>query len=931
MKNHILKITAILTLLGIGSFSCVQDFKEVGDSQDIATRSSSEIKAEVDFLYADNGGKDYFNVRKDRVIIKTNSEVDAKQICELPLFISAQNVNFTWVIAKIDSQKTDIEDLLRIPNVIDATYGLEYSDGTIQYPTDIIYAKAKEGASTEEAFSRAGVSENIKAMNLSNPHSKIHNVRVDAKLSNILKICRDLSESGSLESAAPSFFREIRPSNTHFTNQWSFKNTGQYGTPGVDIKAEQAWDITRGNPNIKIAVIDEGVDLGHPDLQANLLPGYDATRGAPGGANGSPYGDNAHGTACAGIVGAINNTIGVVGVASNCKIIPIRIAYDPDGWGWITNDTWVADGINHAWFTAQADVLSNSWGGGYPSPAITEAIHNAVTQGRGGNGSVVVFSTGNNNGAIIYPADLDDVIAVGAVSLNGQRKAPGAPDGERWGSNYGSELDVVAPGVLIPTTDIRAGAGYNPNTPIHLMIGGNKVSSDYADQNYTVWFNGTSAACPHVSGIAALILSKNPNLTKPEVVDIIQSTALGYPSWNSQTGYGLVNAFDALTKTISSIPPISGGTIAPEVQVIMPGETPELLTSTELASGGTGIFTYQWQSSSNGGSTWSGISNSSSPNSYQPPALTRTTYYRRKATDSNNEIAYSNVDTVKVTLVGGTIIPETQTIMIGETAEPLTVYNISGGSGAYRSDWQMSNDGTNWFNVSSSNGLVPTYDRTDWFYQTRYIRHKVSDRTTLEYAFSETAVVNVVLPLDGGTIAPETQTIVAGTIPAQLTSTEDASGGIGTPYYQWQSSIDGTNWSPIANATSATYQSQALTQTTYFRRQATAGTQTAYSNEVVVNVVIPQLTGGRIAPVKQSVLARNTPAKLTNEEDAAGGTGSYSYVWQSSSVGNNWTDIPKATAKNYQPPRLTENTLFRRKVTSGSQIEYSNTVVIMIK
>ena len=99
-------------------------------------------------------------------------------------------------------------------------------------------------------------------------------------------------ETGMCEYAEPNFFQEIRYANDRYPLQWGLNNTGQSGgTPGLDINAEQAWTITRGNPNIKVAVIDSGVDLTHPDLQANLLPGYDAVRVADnlGGANGSPW------------------------------------------------------------------------------------------------------------------------------------------------------------------------------------------------------------------------------------------------------------------------------------------------------------------------------------------------------------------------------------------------------------------------------------------------------------------------------------------------------------------------------------------------------------------------------------------------------------------------------------------------------------------
>jgi subtilisin family serine protease len=574
MRTNTFKITAIVSTFVIASFSCTQDLEKEHVPLGGATRGLQEMVTDT-YFYAGEGGKVPLNIREDRVIIKTNSEAEAIELSKQKIFLSdrpAYDVAYVWVLASIDPAETNLEDLLKLPGVVDVTYGLEYEDGTLQYPTDKIYVKFKE-LSPEEALEKAGLTKNVVAVELYDADRKGYDVTLNVKLSDILRICRDLYESGLCEWAEPSFFREMKPHNAHYSDQWGLKNTGQYGgTTGIDINAEAAWAITQGSSNIKVAVIDEGVDLGHPDLQANLLPGYDATVNPPGGANGSPWANNAHGTACAGIVGAINNTVGVVGVASGCKIVPVRIAYDRYNNGdWTTNDDWVANGINYA--RQNADVLSNSWGGGTSSTKINNAINDAVTLGRGGKGCVVVFSAGNENlSTVSYPASLSDVIAVGAISFNGMRKSPSTPDGEYWGSNYGSALDVVAPGVLVPTTDIRGNAGYNPNVPIHPSLGGNMLSNDYSDQNYTIWFNGTSAACPHVSGVAALILSKNPALTRQQVSDIIEesaqkvnpatynyATTSGRPNgtWNNQMGYGLVDAYAALQNTPVVPPPVT--------------------------------------------------------------------------------------------------------------------------------------------------------------------------------------------------------------------------------------------------------------------------------------------------------------------------------------------------------------------------------------
>ncbi|MDR1670891.1 MAG: S8 family serine peptidase [Alistipes sp.] len=558
MKTNVRKLSTIALLLSVCLVSCTQDFKETTVLQNVAAQGSTGISADVDFFYSGNGEKVSFNIRKDKVIIKAHSEAKAKELAQQPVFLSTHYIGDIWMLALIDPAKTTLDVLLDLPGVVDATFGLEYADGTIKYPTDVIYVNSRDEMSIEKDLREIGLSKNIKSIELFNSYSKGYNIKTDVKLGDVLRICRKLSESGLYKNAEPSSFLELKSHNVYYGNQWGFNNTGQYGEiHDTDINVEQAWRITRGDSNIKVAVIDEGVDLGHIDLQANLLQGYDAIPSAynPGGANGSPYANNAHGTACAGIIGAINNTTGVVGVAPNCKIVPVRIAYDPeDGRGWISHEDWIADGIHYAWHTAKADVLSNSWGGSW-SNKITDAIYDASTQGREGKGCVIVFSSGNDSGGygapVSYPARLPYVISVGAISYNGARKTPATPDGENWGSNYGPELDVVAPGVLIPTTDIRGGAGYNPTTPIHLWSGGNKRSSDYTDQDYTVWFNGTSAACPHVSGIAALILSAYPDFTRQQVVTLIQSTANRYPNRNNEYGYGLVNAQKALFSNLS--------------------------------------------------------------------------------------------------------------------------------------------------------------------------------------------------------------------------------------------------------------------------------------------------------------------------------------------------------------------------------------------
>lgn len=129
-----------------------------------------------------------------------------------------------------------------------------------------------------------------------------------------------LQQDYRAEFAEPNFIRELKPftNDPFFNSQWAIKNQGYLGgTVGADMKVESAWNIATGS-GIKVAIIDEGVDLTHPDLQANLLAGFDATGN---NSNGAPSNDDAHGTACVGMVTSMGNNN--IGVANNAKIIPV--------------------------------------------------------------------------------------------------------------------------------------------------------------------------------------------------------------------------------------------------------------------------------------------------------------------------------------------------------------------------------------------------------------------------------------------------------------------------------------------------------------------------------------------------------------------------------------------------------------------------------
>lgn len=362
-------------------------------------------------------------------------------------------------------------------------------------------------------------------------------------IGNALVVANALYESKAFVTAEPDFLADFRikgdkgkaqppcADDALFEKQWGLKNTGQHGgIVGTDINICEAWKVTTGK-GVTVAVVDHGIQLDHPDLKANILPlSFDTVTGtSPSQIRGS------HGTACAGIIAGIrsNGQLGVAGVAPEAKLMSIsdNLMLGPDA------QQNLASGLSWAWQKG-ADVISNSWGHDLlESALIDDAIEDALTKGRGGKGCVVVFAAGNSNNPVIYPARSNPaVLAVAAMSPCGERVSLFSCVSEGWGSCFGSQLDIAAPGIKIPTTDRTGSLGYDTG-------------------DYTLTFNGTSSATPHVAGVAALILQLNPNLKQDRVVEIIEKsgrkvgqytyqTVSGRPNggYHEEMGYGLVDA-----------------------------------------------------------------------------------------------------------------------------------------------------------------------------------------------------------------------------------------------------------------------------------------------------------------------------------------------------------------------------------------------------
>lgn len=447
------------------------------------------------------------------------------------------------------------------PNIVSGGRLLE-KDNSFLYASNVLIAKLD--STTSIAQMEAFVRQNGCVLQGLLPYTKdeyLISNPAETHLST-MDMSNRFAESKLFVYAQPDFvYLNAEQSNDpYYSQQWGLHNVDQDGnSAGVDIHAEAAWTITKGSHNIKVAVIDKGIDITHPDLIPNLTNySYDGTNSGLGGAPADNYSN--HGTACAGIIAAKgDNNVGVTGVAPDCSIIPMILNI------YGTQSSAMSSAIRWA-YQHQADVISFSWGQPNEDNALGSAIAEAVSQGRDGKGCVVVLPSGNSNHSYLdFPANLSTtvVIAVGGVDRCGARsgridKIPWSCDpwtaDKEPGSNYGEGLCVVAPGTNVLTTDRMGEAGYNNS----------ENTSDHPDKNYT-YFGGTSAACPFVAGVAALVLSVNPELYPAEVRRIINRTAQkidGHNShyiyhhyynvnkpdgtWNNELGYGLVDAYAAV-------------------------------------------------------------------------------------------------------------------------------------------------------------------------------------------------------------------------------------------------------------------------------------------------------------------------------------------------------------------------------------------------
>lgn len=325
----------------------------------------------------------------------------------------------------------------------------------------------------------------------------------------------NLNQSGLVKYIERNFVdtRHFIPNDPDWNLQWNLPK----------IQANATWDLETGSTDVVVAVVDSGIDYNHTDLASNYLSGgYDWSDDDP-----DPYAFDDHGTHVAGIIAAItNNSLGVAGIAQ-VKIVAEKMF----GVGPQSGTHWaLAQAIINA-TDLGAKIISYS-GGGTDSSTKYEAVKYAYD-----HDVLIVSSAGNDNTNSRhnnYPAAYDEVVSVSATNLT---------DGKAWYSNWGDWIEISAPG----------GDEVNP------------VYSTVIDSYDNMY--GTSMACPHVSGVAALVWSHFPEYARDQVRYLLRSSAddLGDPGWDQIFGFGKVNAFEAIQ-----------GLFVPETTIRWAGQNIEL-------------------------------------------------------------------------------------------------------------------------------------------------------------------------------------------------------------------------------------------------------------------------------------------------------------------------------------------------------------------
>lgn len=345
-----------------------------------------------------------------------------------------------------------------------------------------------------------------------------------------------------VEYVEPNYIYNVNPipveeiesvvSDGMYKKQWGLKNTGKNsggwftrGKAGEDVNAEKAWEITKGDNEIVIAVIDTGIDYNHKDLKNNMWVNEAEKNGTVGvdddgngyvddiygydfvNKDGDPMDGNKHGTHCAGVIGASHNSSGIAGVMANVKLMGIKFLSD-------TGSGETIDAISSIEYAIRngAHIMSNSWGGGEKSEALKEAIQAASDAG-----ILFVAAAGNsssdNDSKNSFPANynVENIITVGSISGTGKKSGF---------SNYG-------------------------RTSVHVLAPGANILSTVPNDRYKK-LSGTSMAAPHVSGVLGLLLSSEKGIDFREAKERLMKTSVNNKLIKRYSIAGRVDAYRML-------------------------------------------------------------------------------------------------------------------------------------------------------------------------------------------------------------------------------------------------------------------------------------------------------------------------------------------------------------------------------------------------
>ncbi|HEY9060732.1 MAG TPA: S8 family serine peptidase [Pseudobacteroides sp.] len=449
-------------------------------------------------------------------------------------------------IANVASVQTESNN--KQPETISLTDLLEGNKGKDKKEVIVKYKDIDQKENTKKKLKSKKTNLSLKSKSWSKT-LKLETIEIsdESELNNVID---ELKKDPNVEYAQPNYKLELmsEPSDDRFIEEWGLKNSGQTvsgqaGTVGVDTNAIKAWNITKGSDTVKVAIIDTGIDIKHPDLAASI---YKNPNERPNGLDNDGNGyvndvngwnfvddtnsvftseaEDTHGTHIAGIISAGINDGGVVGLAPNVKIVPLKFISGNIG--------YTSDAIRAIEYCQKAgiEIANISWGGSDYNNALMEAMKNSST--------TFICASGNAgkniDSSLVYPAafDLPNIIAVSANDNKGQLASF---------SNYGTKVDISAPGVNILST-----------------LPGNKYG----------YMSGTSMAAPFVTGTVALLKSIDSTLNAVEIKERVLNNTTKSDSLSGKVATsGRLNAYAALVNSVPEYEstPLPTGTPTPQM------------------------------------------------------------------------------------------------------------------------------------------------------------------------------------------------------------------------------------------------------------------------------------------------------------------------------------------------------------------------------